>query len=95
LERIPGVLPMTSVVAGDVSPDGTEVLLKTYDDVFYWSRQGDEPLSATLFRTAAKVPYKSEPQGEAVAFTLSRSGFFTTTEEGSGEPQWMKFYKRK
>lgn len=95
LERVPGVLPMTSVVAGDVSPDGSEVLLKTYDEVFYWSRQGDEPLSATLFRTPAEVPYKAEPQGEAIAFSLSGSGFFTTTEEGSNEPQWVKFYRRK
>jgi len=95
LERVPGVLPMTSVVAGDVSPDGSEVLLKTYDEVYYWSRQGDEPLSTTLFRTPSEVPYKAEPQGEAIAFTLSRSGFVTTTEEGSNEPQWLKFYRRK
>jgi hypothetical protein len=95
LERIPGVLPMTSVVAGDVSPDGTEILAKTYDVVYYWKRQGDEPLSATLFRAPIEVPYTSEPQGEAIAFALSGSGFFTTTEEGSNEPQWVKFYKRK
>lgn len=95
LERISGVLPMTSVVAGDVSPDGTEILVKTYDVVHYWKRDGDEPLSATLFRPSIEVPYESEPQGEAIAFTLSRSGFITTTEEGSNEPQWVKFYRRK
>ena len=95
LERIPGVLPMTSVVAGDVSPDGTEILAKTYDVVYYWRRQGDEPLSATLFRAPIGVPYTPEPQGEAIAFTLSGSGYITTTEEGSNEPQWVKFYRRK
>lgn len=95
LERIPGVLPMTSVVAGDVSPDGTEILAKTYDVVYYWRRQGNEALSATLFRAPIGVPYTPEPQGEAIAFTLSGSGYITTTEEGSNEPQWMKFYRRK
>lgn len=95
LERVPGVLPMTSVVGGDMSPDGSEILAKTYDDVYYWKRQGGEPLSETLMRPPAKAPYKSEPQGEAIAFTLRGSGFFTTTEEGSNEPQWMKFYRRK
>jgi hypothetical protein len=95
LERIPGVLPMTSVVGGDVSPDGTEVLVKTYESVYYWKRQGNEPLSETLFRPSITLPYEIEPQGEAIAFTLSGSGFMTTTEEASSQPQWMKFYRRK
>lgn len=95
LERIPGQLPMTSVVGGDVSPDGTEILVKTYDVVYYWTRQGNEPLSETLMRSPIEVPYETEPQGEAIAFTLSGSGFMTTTEEGSNEPQWVKFYRRK
>jgi hypothetical protein len=95
LERIPGVLPMTSVVAGDVSPDGTEILAKTYDVVYYWKRQGNEPLSQTLFRAPFGLPYTPEPQGEAIAFSLSGSGYITTTEEGSNEPQWVKFYRRK
>jgi hypothetical protein len=95
LERIPGVLPMTSVVAGDVSPDGTEILAKTYDVVYYWKRQGNEPLSETLFRAPLGLPYTPEPQGEAIAFSLSGSGYITTTEEGSNEPQWVKFYRRK
>lgn len=95
LERIPGVLPMTSVVAGDVSPDGTEILVKTYDVVHYWRRQGDEPLSATLFRAPLALSYEPEPQGEAIAFMPSGSGYITTTEEGANEPQWVKFYRRK
>lgn len=95
LERIPGVLPMTNVVAGDVSADGTEILAKTYDVVYYWRRQGDEPLSATLFRVPIVVPYTPEPQGEAIAFTLSGSGYITTTEAASSEPQWVKLYRRK
>lgn len=95
LERISGTLPMTSVVGGDVSPDGTEILAKTYDTVFYWKREGDEPLSVTLFRAPMELPYETEPQGEAIAFTLRGSGFMTTTEEGSNDPQWMKFYRRK
>jgi hypothetical protein len=95
LERIPGQLPMTSVVGGDVSPDGTEILAKTYEVVYYWTRQGNEPLSETLMRAPISVPYETEPQGEAIAFTLRGSGFMTTTEEGSNEPQWMKFYRRK
>ena len=95
LERIPGQLPMTSVVGGDVSPDGSEILVKSYDVVYYWKRQGNEPLSVTLMRAPIAVPYETEPQGEAIAFTLSRSGYVTTTEEGSNEPQWVKFYRRK
>ncbi len=95
LERIPGQLPMTSVAGGDVSPDGTEILVKTYEAVHYWKRQGNEPISETLFRPSLTVPYETEPQGEAIAFTLSGSGFMTTTEEASSQPQWMKFYRRK
>jgi hypothetical protein len=95
LERMPGALPFTRVVAGDVSADGGEVLLKTYDQVLYWTRQGDEPLSVTLFRTPLRLPYEPEPQGEAIAFARSGSGYLTVTERGGTDPQWILFYRRK
>lgn len=84
LERIPGTLPFRRVVAGDVSPDGGEILLKTYERVFYWERLGDESLATTLFRAPTRLPYRQEPQGEAIGFTLDGAAYLTTTEREGG-----------
>lgn len=95
LERIQGELPYTRIVAGDISTDGSEVLLKTYKGVYYYQREGNEPLSVTLMRPAKRQPYVEEPQGEAIAFTLREDGYVTTTEVKDGKPQWVKLYRRK
>ncbi len=95
LERIPGMLPLTRVVAGDISTDGSEILLKTYKEVFYYPRVGNEPLSVTLMRPGIRQPYEEEPQGEALAFTIREDGYVTTTERVGGKAQWIKLYRRK
>jgi hypothetical protein len=95
LERVPGTLPFTRIVGGDVSADGSMVLMKTYDRVLLWTRLGDEPLSVTLSRMPVPLPYQPEPQGEAIAFTRSGSGYLTVTERSGTDPQWILFYRRK
>ncbi len=95
LERIPGEFPVTKIVAGDISSDGSEVLLKTYKSVFLYRRVGNESLSVTLMRPGLRQPYEEEPQGEALAFTIRDVGYVTITERVGGEAQWFKFYPRR
>ncbi len=95
LERVPGEFPFRLAVAGDVSDDGQEVLIKTYDAVYYWRRAGNEPLSATLMRPAERQPYTPERQGEAISFNADASAYFTTSEVELDAPQLLLRYARR
>ena len=79
-------------VGGAISPSGREILLKTYDDIFYWERQQGELLSATLQREATALPYSGEPQGEAICWDKAGSGFYTLSE---GVKQPLYYYSRE
>lgn len=95
LERVPGEFPFTKIVAGDITSEGSEILLKTYKSVILYRRIGNEPLAVTLMREGERQPYDEEPQGEAMAFTFREHGYVTTTERDGNKPQWIKFYPRR
>jgi hypothetical protein len=83
------------LVAGDMSADGTEVLLKTYEYVFYWRRTDATISIADLLATPADtLPYFVEPQGEAVGFAADGSGYYTLSEENLGADIHLLFYPR-
>lgn len=89
-----GTLDLTNVVAGDISPDGMEILVKTYGEIFYWQRSAGESIAGTLAQAPVKVPYVPEPQGEAVTWSGDASGYFTISEEFAGIPARLYFYPR-
>lgn len=86
-----GRLPLTWVVGASASPDGSFVLLKTAGAVRGYAIGSDESVADALVRGAAGVdlPYNAEPQGEAVAASLSGRGH-ATLSEGISQPlqQW-------
>jgi hypothetical protein len=88
-------LTFTNVTAADISTNGAEILLKTYSGVYYWKRNSDETITNLLQREALSLPYVPEGQGEAVAFNLNGSGYYTTSEVAKGEQARLKFYPRK
>lgn len=90
-----GKLPFTWITAGDISADGKEILLKTYDEVFYWQREEGQSIADVLKSTPVRVPYKKEPQGEAIAWGRDRAGFFTTSELFTNPDAILYFYQRK
>jgi hypothetical protein len=45
-----------SLAGGDISPDGTEVLVKTRDYIYYW-KPADGDIVAALTHPGIKVPY--------------------------------------
>lgn len=75
-----GIVPFKWITAGDISKDGTQVLLKNYVQVFYWRRNGDEPIWQTLLRKPQLLPYKMEKQGEGIGFTPDGTGYYTDSE---------------
>ena len=90
-----GVNLLDRLVAGDISPDGTEVLLKTYEHVLYWSRPDTSVSIPELLRLPADtLPYWPEPQGEAIGFAADGSGYYTLSEENLGADIYLYFYPR-
>lgn len=90
-----GTLPFTTATAGDISADGKEILLKNYEEVFLWTRFEGETIRDAFLRQPLRVPYTPEMQGEAIAFTENKSGYFTLSESRGGVLPVVYFYKRK
>lgn len=89
-----GSIPFGQIVAGDFSPDGTEVLMKNYENVFYWNLKNDN-LASALKRNPEIINYEEEPQGESITFARDGSGFYTISEKVKGETSYLYFYPRK
>jgi len=89
-----GTLPFTQATGGDISKDGTEILIKNYTNVFYWKREPNESITEALSKDPTNITYQIEPQGEAIAFASDNSGFFTLSEEASDIETILYFYPR-
>jgi hypothetical protein len=69
------------VTAGDVSPDGRTIALRSYDRLFVWRRPPGESLARTLGRAPCASPtVLDEPQGEALALIAGGAAALTVTE---------------
>ena len=87
-------IPFTQIVAADFSPDGKELLMKNYENVYYWVI-GNNDLKQVLNEKPFILNYTQEPQGESITFARDGSGFFTISEIVKGEKSYLYFYKRK
>ncbi len=95
LERLPIALPFRLATAFDMAPNGREIVIKTYDSIYLWQRGEGELVSVALQRTPAKQPYVPERQGEAIAYTLDGSAYFTASEIELDDPQLLIRYPRR
>ena len=76
-----GIKPFKWITAGDISKDGTQILLRSYDKVYYWQRPLNEPVwKVMLTQKPRNLPYTMEKQGEAIGFTPDGKGYYTTSE---------------
>jgi hypothetical protein len=76
----PDGAPLGLVTGGDVSPDGSVVLLRTYASVAAFARPEGEPLAAAFDEPPCAAPAATEPQGEALGFLADGSGYVTISE---------------
>ena len=75
-----GTKPFKWITGGDVSKDGDDVLLKSYDKVYYWNRRGKEHLWKTLQRKPQILTYQVEKMGEAIGFAADAKSYYTVSE---------------
>jgi len=76
----PGIKPFRWITAGDISKDGQQVLIKSYNKVYYWKRLHNEPIWKTVQRPWKLLPYEEEKQGEGLGFTPDGKGYYTCSE---------------
>jgi hypothetical protein len=92
--ELPAAYSLTT--GGGISPDGTEILLRTYLGVFYWKRAANQSVADAMQKgTARTLPFRQEPQGEAVCMDRNGRGFFTLSERGSAASTSLHYYAKK
>ena len=68
------------LTAGDITPDGKWMAIKSKKQVLLWERKGNESLSTTVLRDPVQIKaYEAETQGESIAW-LDASTFYTTSD---------------
>lgn len=88
-------LPFTMVTGGDISYNGEEILIRTYDSVYYWKRNSGQSVTEALKNKYYTLPYFREPQGEAIGWSYNADGYYTTSEETEFLiPAHLYFYRR-
>lgn len=83
------------IVSAALSPDGREIIAKTYLAVAHYQLSEGETLAAALGKVFQPVPYQVEPQGEAVCFSADNRGYFTLSELGNAAEVKLYFYQRR
>lgn len=76
-----GTTQLDIVTGGAASASGNELLLRTYQGIYYWKLQSGESVSKALTRAPLSIPAALEPQGEAIAFKKDGAGFYTISEK--------------
>jgi hypothetical protein len=82
-------LPGTAVTAADISPDGSLILVRTYQDVLGFRRPAGGSVADAFSSAPCSAPSLEEAQGESIAFTADGAAYLTSSE-GSG-PQIQRF----
>lgn len=90
-----GTLPFTLATGGDISASGKEIVIKTKERIFMWSRTLDESVADAFMREPMRLPYLPEPQGEAIAFDQEEAKYYTLSESVGGVTPKVYSYSRK
>jgi hypothetical protein len=66
--------------AGDISPDGNEIIVRGYLGASIWERPKDGPMWKAFENGECSIPIIPEKQGEAICFDANGMGYYTTSE---------------
>jgi len=93
LEHV-ATIELSQLVAGDISVDGTEILLKNYEQIYYWERDPGVNLWEAFNYDPVILPYIPEVQGEAICWASDSMGYYTLSEEGLAIETHLFYYPR-
>lgn len=66
--------------AGDISPDGREIIIRGYYSGALWLRPKDVPMWKAFENSECSIPIIPEQQGEAICFDAKGAGYYTASE---------------
>jgi hypothetical protein len=75
----------TWLTGGDISADGSRILVKTTTQTYLWLRKDGESVGTAMARTPVTVPTANEQQGEAVCWDATGTDYYTSSE-GVNQP---------
>jgi len=87
-------LDLWEIVGGDISVSGREILLKDYEEVYYWERDPDVNFWEAFNNDPIVLPYVQEVCGEAICWAPDSMGYYTLSEEGPQIPAHLFYYPR-
>ncbi len=78
--QLAATLPWPAATAGDISPTGDMVLIRSYTYASLWLRPNGTTLADAFATAPCQVPLVLELQGEAICFTPNAKAYYTTSE---------------
>lgn len=94
LEHVLTLEEKTFITGGDISPDGSGILLKDYTAAYLWKREPKTTVGEAFAGSFSPVPYTLEPQGEAIAWSRDGTAYYTISEEAAGIETHLHVYRR-
>jgi hypothetical protein len=76
-----GEFPFNRALAGDISPDGTQIVIKTDRRLYFWQREKKESIIDALIKQPGLLPYFVEPQGESFGWSADGKSYYTLSEQ--------------
>lgn len=77
---LPGDAIERAVTGADISPNGREILIRSYTRGYLWQRAEGSSIANALLGTRCETPIAPEPQGEAITFTWDGRHYITVSE---------------
>jgi hypothetical protein len=74
-----GHVSVPEVTGGDISPDGSHVVLRNYTAAYEWTVKGDD-VAGALKGEPTRIALPSSPQGEAITYTRDGKDLIVTSE---------------
>ena len=90
-----GNIPLFAVTGAALSPDGKEILIRTYASILHYKKAAGQTIYQALQTAYKNLPHQQEPMGEAITFATDNSGFYTLSEKGNSSSVSLYFYKKK
>lgn len=78
------------VTAGDISPSGDRIILRTYTAIWLWSRPAGTTLAQALSAVPTELPSPVEPQGEGLTFSADGRAWLSAGEQDSSLYQGLE-----
>jgi len=82
------------ITGGDISPNGLDILIKDYYQIFFFKREPDDTIKDALLQTPITLPYKKELQGEAICWDLAGLSYYTLSEWVAKTKPVIYYYHR-